>query len=120
LQKSLCAENIEFYIEKGGVSIAFYTALLECNQYKDNLYYIATINRCLKLFYLAQKNHKLNSIAMLPSPQYQASFNTVLQFIQNLYLDDFKEINNKFAANQIAKHQQEISFVKTIQQSIIK
>ncbi|HXB08784.1 MAG TPA: hypothetical protein VNW04_16750 [Puia sp.] len=43
--------------------------------------------------YTAQKGHTLGKVIDLPSPYYPENYNLLLQWVQNLYLEDLAAIN---------------------------
>jgi hypothetical protein len=59
-------------------------------------YLIANIGRLLNGMYFAQKDHRLNTYVDLPAPSYPSHYNQLLQFIQNLYLENIASINYHF------------------------
>lgn len=59
-------------------------------------YLIAQAGKIFNGFYEAQKNHTLGKVVDLPSPYFEANYNHILQFIQNLYLENFASINYHF------------------------
>lgn len=61
-------------------------------------YLIAGIGRVLNGIYDAQKGHRLSKVVDLPGPGYPANYNLLLQFIQNLYLEDLASITYNFLA----------------------
>ena len=61
-------------------------------------YLVANIGRVMNGFYRAQKGHRLSKVTDLPSPGYPANYNSLLQFIQNLYLEDIASIGYYFLA----------------------
>lgn len=59
-------------------------------------YLVANIGRVMNGLYRAQKTHRLSKVVDMPSPGYPANYNTLLQFIQNLYLEDLASISYYF------------------------
>jgi hypothetical protein len=59
-------------------------------------YGIAHTGRLFNGLYAAQKAHRLSKVVDLPAPEYPENYNTLLQFIQNLYLGDLASINYYF------------------------
>ena len=60
------------------------------------MYGVAQVGRVLNGLYRAQKEHTLSKVADLPSPDNPANYNALLQFVQNLYLEDLASINYYF------------------------
>ena len=54
------------------------------------------LGEVLNGLYAAQKAHTLSKVVDLPSPDYPANYNALLQFVQNLYLEDLASINSYF------------------------
>lgn len=52
-------------------------------------YLVTQIGKILNGFYKAQKDHQLSKLIDLPSPHFAPSYNQLLQFVQNLYIEDF-------------------------------
>jgi len=59
-------------------------------------YLVANIGRVMNGLYRAQKAHRLSKVVDMPSPGYPANYNSLLQFIQNLYLEDVASISYYF------------------------
>jgi len=56
-------------------------------------YLVTQVGRLMNGLYSAQKAHTLSKVADLPSPDYPANYNLLLQFIQNLYLENIANIS---------------------------
>lgn len=113
LQTQLLLENIAFYIEKKYASTALYHCLKALEKHPNDSYIITTIGSLFNEFYVAQKKHQLNRIAIMPSPDFSTSYNLVLQFIQNLSLDDYKNVGANFLKKYQSKMGQYPAFSKT-------
>jgi hypothetical protein len=59
-------------------------------------YLVTQVGKIFNGFYNAQKNHMLGKVSALPSPYYPSNYNLLLQFIQNLYKEDFASISYHF------------------------
>jgi hypothetical protein len=59
-------------------------------------YLITQTGRILNGFFQAQKTHTLSKVTDLPSPYYPSNYNLLLQFIQNLYLENFAALSFHF------------------------
>src|SRR4030095_13194258 len=57
---------------------------------------IAYIGKILNSSFAAQKSHQLGKYIELPSPDYRESYNMILQFFQNLNVEDFASISYHF------------------------
>jgi hypothetical protein len=60
---------------------------------QSDAYLIVQIGKILNSFYACQKTHTLGKVIELPAPGYSANYNTLLQFVQNLYLDDYASLS---------------------------
>lgn len=116
LRTQLQLENISFYVEKKYGTTALYYCLkaIEKNPKNTNPYLITTVGSLFNDFYNSQKKHQLNRIAAMPSPEYNSSFNLVLQFIQNLDLNDYINIGYNFLKKYQPQFQQYPVFVKIL------
>ena len=59
-------------------------------------YLVTQAGKILNGFYNAQKNHTLGKITELPAPFYEPNYNLLLQFIQNLFVEDYAAISYYF------------------------
>ncbi len=71
-------------------------------------YLIVQTGKIFNGFYVAQKSHTLGKIIDLPSPYFEKSYNELLQFVQNLYLENFLSINYFF----LRQYETSLSFYK--------
>ena len=96
LQQLFRYETIEYaFVSKEYTKSLFYT--MELLQRKPgDAYLVAQVGRLMNGLYAAQKEHTLSKVAGLPAPEYSPDYNLLLQFIQNLYLDDIAEINYNY------------------------
>lgn len=117
LQTQLQMENIAFYVEKKDASTALYYCLKANEKHPNNPYITTTIGSLFNEFYTAQKKHQLNRIAAMPSPDFSSSHNLVLQFIQNLNLEDYKVIAYNFLKSKEAGLSKYPEFVKALTES---
>jgi len=116
LQTQLQLENISYYVEKKYGTTALYYCLkaIDKNPKNSNPFLITTIGSLFNDFYNSQKKHQLNRIAAMPSPEYNSSLNLVLQFIQNLDLNDYVNIGYNFLKKYQPQFQQYPVFVKAL------
>ncbi|MEP6927143.1 MAG: M48 family metallopeptidase [Ginsengibacter sp.] len=89
-------EIAEFaYTSENYTKSLYYT--LELSQGKTaDPYLVAQVGKIFNSFYAAQKIHKLGKLIDLPSPYYPGNYNLLLQFVQNLYLENFASISYHF------------------------
>ena len=75
-------------------SLYFTLELLE--QKPADPYLIAQVGKLFNSFFAAQKTHTLGKFVDLPSPDFRPGYNLLLQFIQNLYKEDYASISYHF------------------------
>ena len=101
-------EIIEHCYQSERLSLSLYYALEMLHFYPDNAYLHAAIGKCLNTIYINQKKHQLGNMIDLPNPRFEERYNTLLNFIQNLRLQEvaalsyyflFKEAN-RFSTNE--------------------
>ncbi len=68
--------------------------LLQANP--SDPYLVSQIGKILNGFFDAQKNHTLGKITELPAPYFEPNYNLLLQFVQNLFLEDYAAISYYF------------------------
>ena len=89
-------EIVEFaYSTDNFTRSLFYTLELMESKPGDP-YLIAQVGKIFNGFYAAQKAHKLGKLIDLPSPYYPANYNLLLQFVQNLYLENYASVSYHF------------------------
>jgi Zn-dependent protease with chaperone function len=101
-------EIIEYCYKAGHLSLCMYYALEMLHFYPDNAYLHAIIGKCFNNFYTYQKNHQLGNFVDLPNPKFENRYNMLLNFIQNLRLQDIAALSyyflhqdaNRFATNE--------------------
>lgn len=96
LQQLFSFEILPFCFNSKRISRCLYHAMELYKQYPDNAYIVSSIGKCFNLFYEHQKNHTLNNIVSLPSPLGEKNYNTLLEFIQNIKLQDMAAIGYFF------------------------
>jgi len=92
LQESSRYEVIEYaYINKEYTQSLFLTLkLLQLRP--DDVYGVSQVGTVLNGLYEAQKSHTPGKVVDLPGPDYAMNYNALLQFVQNLYLEDLAAI----------------------------
>ncbi len=108
LKQTFAFEAMKFCFDNKLISRCLYLAMELYKQYPDNAYVVTSIGKCFNLFYENQKNHTLNNIVSLPSPLGEKNYNTLLEFIQNIKLQDMagigyfflKQFESRFAADK--------------------
>jgi hypothetical protein len=86
-------EVIEYAYQSDRYSLGLFHALKLLQDLPGDAYLVAQVGRLLNGIYVAQKAHTLSKLVDLPSPELPANYNLLLQFIQNLYLDNIASIN---------------------------
>ncbi len=96
LQLSFRYEVIEYAFEdKNYTRSLFYTLeLLQPNPRDPWL--ISQVGRIFNGLHAAQQSHVLSRFVDLPAPDYPSNYNLLLQFVQNLYLDNMANINYQY------------------------
>ena len=79
---------------------------------------VTNIGRVMNGLYVAQKSHRLSKVADMPSPGYPANYNLLLQFVQNLYLEDLASINYYFLTPRIPQLQHSALFKNVYEESV--
>lgn len=93
LKNAFAYEIIAYAFDSKNLTRSLYytLGLLQKNQYDP--YLIVQIGKILNSFYACQKTHTLGKVIELPAPGYSANYNSLLQFVQNLYLDDYASLS---------------------------
>jgi hypothetical protein len=117
LQSQFQLENIAYYVEKKHFSSALYYSIKYLEQKPQNPYLITTIGTIFNGLYEAQKKHRLGNVTSMPNPGNDASFNLVLQFIQNLNMEDYKAIAYNFLKSKEAALSKYPEFTKALDES---
>jgi hypothetical protein len=96
LKKTFSYEIVEFSYASDNYTKSLYYAL-DLMQYKPgDAYLITQIGKIFNGFCASQKSHTLGKLIDLPSPYRQPNYNLLLQFVQNLYLEDYSAISYHF------------------------
>jgi hypothetical protein len=96
MQELFSFETLPSTYKNKSISRCLYLALQLNQQHPGNAYIIATIGNCFNLLYENQKNHTLNQIVSLPSPYWDKNYSTLLEFIQNIRLEDMAALSYYF------------------------
>lgn len=103
-----------FIAENYSRSLLFTLKLLK--KQPEDPYLITQVGRIFNELYEAQKKHTLGKVTDLPAPYFDADYNLLLQFIQNLYREDFAAIGYHFL-NQYSKKFETFAAFKTTYQT---
>jgi len=93
LQESFRFEAIEYAYESNKYTRCLFLTLESLDKRPADPYLVTQVGKVLNGLYLAQKAHTLSKVTALPSPDYRANYNLLLQFVQNLYLENIAAIN---------------------------
>jgi len=93
LQESFRYEAIEYAFESKKYTKCLFLALESLDKKPTDPYLVSQVGKVLNGLYMAQQAHTLSKVASLPSPDYASNYNLLLQFIQNLYLENIAGIN---------------------------
>jgi len=96
LQERSRYEIIEYAFASDEYTQSLWLALELLQQRPADAYAVAQVGRVLNGLYRAQKAHTLGKVVDLPAPDYQENYNSLLQFVQNLYLGDLASISYYF------------------------
>jgi hypothetical protein len=96
LQNLFRYETIEYAYASNEYTESLFLSLELLQKRPADAYLVAQVGKVLNGLYDAQKGHTLSKVAELPSPEYPKNYNSLLQFVQNLYLDDLASINYYF------------------------
>jgi Zn-dependent protease with chaperone function len=89
-------EIIEFAYTSGNYTHSLYYTLELSQKKPADPYLVAQVGKIFNEFYAVQKTHRLGRFIDLPSPYYPANYNLLLQFVQNLYVENFSPISYHF------------------------
>lgn len=96
LQDSFRYEVIEYAYVSGEYTESLFLSLQLLHDRPGDEYIIGHIGRLLNGLYEAQKAHRLGKVAELPSPDQPANYHLLLQFVQNLHLEELAGIDYHF------------------------
>ncbi len=96
LQNTFRYEIIEYAYEVNNYTRSLYYSLEMLKSRKGDPYLIAQVGKIMNACYLDQKEHKLGKHIDLPTPNYRPNYNLLLQFMQNLYLEDYASLSYHF------------------------
>jgi hypothetical protein len=112
LQTQFDYEIVASALASGKLTSSLYHALLLLSKNPGDAYLVNTIGTIFKDLHQAQKLHLLGKSTELPSPQFPESYNVVLQFISNLYLEEYAAIGYYFMKKQEASLHTDQDFQK--------
>ena len=93
LQKKFSYEIVEYAYTSGNYTRSLFLALEMLEKHPADPYLTAQIGRLFNSIFEARKNHTLGKFIELPSPYQPPHYNILLQFIQNLYPEEYASIS---------------------------
>lgn len=93
LQHVFRYETIEYAYLNDNYTRSLFLTLELLQKNPDDAYLVSQTGRLLNGIYSAQKGHTLSKVTDLPSPGLPGNYNLLLQFVQNLYLEDIAAID---------------------------
>ena len=95
--KVLCRyEVIEYAYVSGSYTESLFLSLQLLKDRPGDEYAVAHIGRLLNGLYAAQKAHRLGKVAELPSPDQAPNYHLMLEFLENLHVEDLAAISYHF------------------------
>jgi hypothetical protein len=95
LQQKFRYEIINYSFNNNYTKSLYYTLKLLDKQ-PDDPFLVAHTGKIFNSLYTVRKAHTAGKLTDLPAPYYTESYNTLLQFIQNLYAEDISSIGYYF------------------------
>ncbi len=89
-------ESLYYPYENYSYSLALYYCLQQLSKNENDGFAVILLGKTMNSLYEVQKKHRLSMHVHLPAPRRPKPYNTVLQFIQNLFLEDIAAINYSF------------------------
>lgn len=111
-------EAITYTYESGNISRSLFLALELLEKLPDDVYVHTMIGKCLNTLYAYQKNHGLDKIVDRPNPREEASYNTVLHFIQNLRLQEIASLSYYFLKQDESRFSSDKEFAEVFRISM--
>lgn len=117
LKKAFNYEIIEYAYSADNYTAGLFQTITMLQDKPDDPYLIIQVGRMLNNCYNKQKQHKLGQNIKLPSPGYPDAYNTLLQFIQNLYLEEYPQLSFHYLNQYSSKFASLQSFQSEISRS---
>jgi Zn-dependent protease with chaperone function len=96
LQERCRYEIIEYAFVNDEYTESLWLALELLQRRPADVYAVAQVGRVMNGLYQAQKGHTLGRVVDMPAPFYPENYNVLLQFVQNLYLEEVASISYYF------------------------
>lgn len=117
LKKLFSFEIVEYCFKSDDISRCLYQAMELYKQYPENGYLTTTIGKCFNALYTNQKNHTLYQIVTLPFLLGEKNYNTLLEFIQHIKLQEIAGIGYFFLKQHETRFTTDKDFATTFNQS---
>jgi len=112
-------ETIEYAYLNKNYTRSLFLAMELLNRIPGDSYLVTQVGKLFNGLYAAQKVHTLGRLIDYPSPGYQPNYNLLLQFVQNLYLDEIAGINYHFLLQYQSQLSTYTPFKKVLSESEI-
>ncbi|MEO5499942.1 MAG: M48 family metalloprotease [Ginsengibacter sp.] len=112
-------EVIDHYYASGNYSKSLFYTIQLLKQYPSDPYLVTQVGKIFNGLYEAYNNHTLGKVIDLPAPYLEKNYNLLLQFIQNLYKEDFTAIGYHYLSQYANQMQDYASFKSTYQMSTV-
>ncbi|WP_276482772.1 M48 family metallopeptidase [Paraflavitalea pollutisoli] len=97
-------ETIAYTFSNKNYTRSLYLTLALLQQHPGDQYLVTHTGNLFNSMYTAQKTHTLGKYVDLPTPGYSASYNLLLQFVQNLHREQYAAIGYHF----LSRHQEKL------------
>jgi hypothetical protein len=111
-------EIIEYDFTSDNYTKSLQHAIELLQAHPSDPYLVTQIGKIFNGFYDAQKNHTLSKVSELPAPYFESNYNFLLQFIQNLFIEDYAGISYYFLKYYSPQMQNYPAFKTTYNKSI--
>ncbi len=116
LQEVFSFEEINHCFSSKKISLCLFNSIKLMGKYPQNAYLVTVTGKCFNEFYEKQKSHHLNNIVDNPSPFREKNYNTLLEFISRLSLNDISHIGYHFMRLHSASIAGDAEFTKAFEQ----
>jgi Zn-dependent protease with chaperone function len=96
LRRILPYEILRYYFDAHNYARCLMTGLELLRTRPGDPYIVGMVSGALGQIYDAQRNHTLGRMVPLPSPYFTPAYDTLLQFLQNLRLEEIRNIQHYF------------------------
>lgn len=99
------------------ISRCLFNSIKLMERYPSNPYLVTVTGDCFSEMYKMQKDHRLYTVADLPSPYREKKYNRLLEFLNQLSLTDMSSLGYYFLKQHADKLSGNTAFVKVLQKS---